>query len=65
MRLSDYLAREALTAAEFGRRIGRGKSAVSRWAKGERIPDRESMGKIKRATGGRVTANDFYPAEAA
>lgn len=49
-----------MTAAEFGRRIGRDKSTVARYCDGERIPDRDTMPRIVAETGGAVTANDFY-----
>lgn len=65
MKLVDYLAQENITAAEFGRRINRGRSAVLRWVKGERIPDREGMALIFKETAGAVRADDFFDSEAA
>lgn len=60
MKLSTWLSEEALSFAEFAPRIDRTAEAVRRYANGERIPDRDTMPKIVRETGGRVTANDFF-----
>lgn len=60
MTLGQYLEEQKISPAEFGRRIGRSRAAISRYVADERIPDRETMGKIVEATGGAVTANDFY-----
>ncbi len=60
MRLSDWLKENNVSNAEFGRRIDRTAEAIRRYAAGDRIPDRETMPLIAEATGGVVTANDFY-----
>lgn len=65
MKLDQYLEREGITAAEFARRIERGRSAVTRWANGKRIPDPESMRRIAEATNHKVEPNDFYQEAAA
>lgn len=69
MKLSDWLEgdesveppRPKMTHAEFGRRIDCPQPTVTRYAKGERIPEPERMERIFRETGGAVTPNDFYP----
>jgi transcriptional regulator with XRE-family HTH domain len=60
MKLGDWLKREKMTLEDFGLRIGRSHSAVSRYVSGERVPGRETMGLILTQTGGEVTPNDFY-----
>lgn len=60
MQLTQWLSIHDLTAAEFGRRVGVGRATALRYAKGQRIPDRDVMARIVRETGGAVTANDFY-----
>ncbi len=65
MKLSDWLAAENLTAAEFGRRIGRTRAAVSNWLAGSRMPRRAELELIRQETAGAVTANDFMAPPAA
>jgi glutamine synthetase len=60
MKLSDYLTQANLTHGEFAVEIGTSQAAVTRYARGERIPRPEQMAAIAVATGGQVTANDFY-----
>jgi transcriptional regulator with XRE-family HTH domain len=60
MKLGEWLEREGVSIDDFGSRIDRSKEAVRRYVNGERIPDRETMPKIARETGGAVTANDFF-----
>lgn len=60
MKLVEYLKSVQITAADFGRMVGASRSAVIRWANGERSPDSKSMARIVRVTQGRVTPNDFF-----
>lgn len=60
MKLATWLSEEGLNYVEFGARIERSGEAVRRYASGERIPDRVTMPRIVHATGGKVTANDFF-----
>jgi hypothetical protein len=61
MRLEAYLKREKLTLSAFARQIGtKHARTVERHAKGYSIPSREMMARITTATGGEVTANDFF-----
>lgn len=59
--LADWLRDKKMTHADFGRLIECDRSTVSKWAKGDRVPRRDEMTKIVRATDGAVTAADFYP----
>lgn len=65
MKLDDWMKREGLNDAEFGLLIERPAQTVHRYRKGQRIPDRDTMPRIVRATGGEVTANDFFDLERA
>lgn len=60
MKLKDWLDREEISNATFAAKIERTSEAVRRYASGERVPDKETMPKIFDATGGAVTANDFF-----
>lgn len=66
MELRQYLDDREMPVAAFAERIGVTVQALYRYINGERIPKREIMDRIVRATCGRVTPSDFYaPAEAA
>lgn len=60
MKLSDYIAKQGITLAEFGARVGVGHSAVSRYVNGKRRPNWDTLQRIEAETGGKVTAADFY-----
>lgn len=60
MKLSDYLRAHGLSAAEFGRTAGLGsRQLVHKYLSGERFPTPENLRRIREATGGEVTADDF------
>lgn len=66
MKLSEYLNTNNLSAADFAKRIGaKSRATVYRYMSSEdtskRFPSPKMIGKIAAATGGEVTANDFYP----
>lgn len=58
MKLSSYLSRNKISAADFAQKIGVEPVTVYRWAMGVRFP-LHHLAKIEKATGGAVTANDF------
>ncbi|MCO5092032.1 helix-turn-helix transcriptional regulator [Bosea sp. (in: a-proteobacteria)] len=60
MKLATYLTAQKLTHAEFAKAIGASTFAVGKWARGDRVPRPEAVAKIKAATQGQVTANDFF-----
>lgn len=62
MRLSEYLAKNAISTTDFASRIGVTSEAVRLYALGKRTPRREHMSAILEATDGEVTANDFHAA---
>jgi transcriptional regulator with XRE-family HTH domain len=62
MKLAEYLREQRKPAEVFAGEIGVSKSAVAMWARGARMPRREMLQKITRATNGKVTANDFASA---
>lgn len=65
MKLADFLRTNRVSDIEFGSQVNASTGAVRKWRSGERIPRPEQMVRIREATGGAVTADDFYPAERA
>lgn len=61
MTLSDFLSQAGITERSFGDAIGVTQSAVSKYCKGLRRPRPTVVLAIMKATGGKVTANDFLP----
>ncbi|PWR24964.1 XRE family transcriptional regulator [Zavarzinia aquatilis] len=65
MQLADWIAANGQNRSSFGRSIGERPMTISRYClpaghPHRRIPKEETMRKIFVATGGLVTANDFY-----
>ena len=60
MNLDTYLHENKLTEAAFAAKIGIDQSAVHRLRKGGRLPSQDTMRAIHEATGGLVTAAEFY-----
>jgi antitoxin CcdA len=66
MRIAEYLDATGTTLQAFGARVGVSHATVSRWASGVAVPrDRATFQKIAAATGGAVTAADFFPGASA
>lgn len=63
MTLAEYMAERGLSDEEMAERIGCSSFAVKKWRYRERTPRGAAMRRIKEATGGEVTADDFLPAE--
>ncbi len=62
-KLMEYLRREGLSFAEFGRRSGtKHARTIERIAKGQRDPSHRLMRRMIDASNGGLTANDFFPA---
>lgn len=60
MKFDDWLNAEKMSSAEFARLSGIGeRQAVHKYRHGERFPTPENLQRIRKATGGAVTANDF------
>lgn len=59
-KLSEYLSENEIEPADFAKEIDVHVVTVKRYLKGDRIPDREVMPRIKVITGGVVTADSFY-----
>jgi len=59
MKLSKYLEVTGTTQRAFARKVDRTDSQISRWLRGERRPDWDSMLRIREVTEGVVTPNDF------
>ena len=63
MKLSTYLSTRGITCRQFAPLIEASASQVSRWATGKRTPSLANVSRIKRATDGLVTADDFMVAQ--
>ena len=59
MQLKDYLVKKDLTTAEFAASVEVTKFAVRKWLRGERTPRPKIMVKIKKATKGAVSPDDW------
>jgi transcriptional regulator with XRE-family HTH domain len=57
---AKYLKKNEISYTDFAASIGTGIATVRRYALGIRIPRPEIMERIRAATGGQVTPNDFY-----
>lgn len=64
MELATYLEKSRITYEAFAERIGVSVFAVGKYARRQRTPRPEIMARIKAATDGAVTADDFVPAPA-
>ena len=64
MELATYLEESRTTYEAFAEQIGVSIFAVGKYARRQRTPRPEIMARIKRATDGAVTADDFLPAAA-
>lgn len=58
--LKKYLSDSGTKPSEFAKEIGVEVQSLYRYMNGERIPDREIMPRITKATSGLITANSFY-----
>lgn len=59
MKLSEWMERERITAAQFSARIGVSRDAVHKWMQGQRVPRSEPLKRIYNLTRGTVTPSDF------
>lgn len=60
MNIDSYIRSNGITATEFATRCGISPSNISKYRAGKLIPTQDVMRRIYDATGGAVTANDFY-----
>lgn len=65
MKLTDYLAQNGLSEADFAERLEVSPYTVKRYCEGSRVPDHRTIKRIALLTGCRVTPNDFHGVEAA
>lgn len=61
MKLSEWLKQNELTATAFAKAAGLDVSTVTRSINGQRRPEWDTLDKIRAATNGEVTPNDFIP----
>lgn len=62
MRLADYLRDRQIRPSALALAIGLSPSTVTRILRGERTPSLSLIARIREATDGAVTADDFLPA---
>lgn len=60
MKLAIYLKQANLTPAAFAEQIDTAEMTVYRYLNASRRPAQDILARIAAATGGQVTANDFY-----
>lgn len=60
MKLATYLANHSIPIATFAQRINVTAFSVHRYVSGARVPRPKVMARIKEATGGAVSADDFF-----
>lgn len=59
MRLGLYLKRCGITQDEFAEKMGVEQATVSRWVTGRATPDLFTVRRIRKATRGRVSYEDW------
>lgn len=60
MKLKDYRTLLGRTLEQVAEELRVSAGTVSRWERGESIPGRDEMRRIKDWSSGAVLANDFY-----
>lgn len=63
MKFADYLKKENITQEDAAKSLETTQGSISRWVKGDFIPNKETMQKIVAFTNGEVQPNDFYEVE--
>jgi transcriptional regulator with XRE-family HTH domain len=59
MTLAEFMETEKLTDAGLAEKVGRDRSNVTRWRRGDTKPDFDALVAIEKISGGKVTALDF------
>ncbi len=62
MKLRNFLTQSNQTLANFSEKVGVSEVSMGRYAAGKRVPKPAILSQIVEASGGAVTANDFFPA---
>jgi predicted transcriptional regulator len=60
MHLESFRIKQRWSVADLARELGVGLRSAYRYVRGERIPPKRVMAKIRDVSGGAVTADDFY-----
>lgn len=60
MKLSRYLTKHHIRSEDFANRIGMSVSSVEKYRRGVKIPRPDVVSRIRKATRGRVKAQDWY-----
>jgi transcriptional regulator with XRE-family HTH domain len=61
MQLASFMSERSLSDEELARMLGCSAHAVNKWRRGKRFPRQRQMARIREATGGLVTPDDFMP----
>jgi transcriptional regulator with XRE-family HTH domain len=61
MKLQQFLDQNNISRADFARAVGVSEVAITRYVGGKRMPRTDLLVKIREATKGAVTADDFLP----
>lgn len=64
MKLAEWMTSESVDDEGMADRVGADRSTISRIRRGETRPSWPLVARIKAATGGAVSADDFLPDEA-
>ena len=65
VKIRQYLDQAGLTLAEFAAQVAVSAAAMSRYARGKRMPRPDVVRRITAASGGRIQANDLFELAAA
>lgn len=60
MTLAEFISSTKISRRDFAAIIGVSEVSVTRYLQGSRIPSKDEMLRIAKATDGAVTPNDFY-----
>lgn len=63
MKLKQYLETTKTSQAALAEALNLSQAAISRYVRGDRFPDRETILKIERATKGKVKPRDWFSDE--
>lgn len=61
MTLAEYLSKHEITDEAFAAKVGLSQSQISRLKRGKSRPSWPALAAITSVTGGKVTADDFFP----
>jgi len=63
MHLRAYLTARKISVTTFAESVGVARGTLHQYLRGEQFPRPQTLVRIREATGGAVTANDFVPGD--